>query len=87
MDRCLFDGCFASNKGGGVHVANGKFSMLKSTFVNNTAGSDNVESGQAQLMHRDVTVLLLAFWSCGPVLCSTLELAKCSTSKPCLNDN
>ncbi|CAM9462085.1 unnamed protein product, partial [Ectocarpus sp. 12 AP-2014] len=43
VDGCLFEKCFASKKGGGMHQWMGKISVLDSVFYNNTAGSANRE--------------------------------------------
>lgn len=41
-----FEDCYASFKGGGVHLRDGNTSVTHSSFVNNTAGSDNVDSSK-----------------------------------------
>ncbi|CAN0082894.1 unnamed protein product, partial [Ectocarpus sp. 8 AP-2014] len=43
VDGCLFEKCFASKKGGGMHQWMGQISVLDSVFYNNTAGSANRE--------------------------------------------
>ncbi|CBJ26637.1 adhesin-like protein [Ectocarpus siliculosus] len=43
VDGCLFEKCFASKKGGGMHQGIGQISVLDSVFYNNTAGSTNIE--------------------------------------------
>ncbi|CAN0356022.1 unnamed protein product, partial [Ectocarpus sp. 12 AP-2014] len=43
VDGCLFEKCFASKKGGGMHQGIGQISVLDSVFYNNTAGSANIE--------------------------------------------
>lgn len=50
LDGCLFDGCYASKKGGGVHQGIGQVTVLDSLFYENIAGSDNVEDGKEALV-------------------------------------
>ena len=45
IDGCLFDDCYASEKGGGFHLEGGQISVVNSLFYNNTAGSVNEERG------------------------------------------
>ena len=46
IDGCLFNDNYASKKGAGVQVGIGQVSIVNSLFFDNTAGSDNVESGE-----------------------------------------
>lgn len=46
IDGCLFEDCYASKKGGGMHQGVGQTSVLGSVFYNNSAGSDNIEDGE-----------------------------------------
>lgn len=47
IEGCLFDDCYASEKGGGIHQDDGRLSIVNSLFFNNTAGSSNEEKGEA----------------------------------------
>lgn len=47
IDGCLFEKCYAAKKGGGMHQGIGQITVLDSLFFNNTAGSNNVEAGEA----------------------------------------
>lgn len=54
---CLFEECYASKKGGGVHQGGGgKMSLLHSVFFNNSAGSINVEDGEARMSTKAVGI-------------------------------
>ena len=46
IDGCLFNGNYASKKGGGVHTGNGQVSVVDSLFFSNVAGSHNVDDGK-----------------------------------------
>lgn len=48
IDGCLFEKCYASNKGGGMHQGVGQITVLDSVFFNNTAGSNNAEAGEGR---------------------------------------
>ncbi|CAN0008375.1 unnamed protein product, partial [Scytosiphon promiscuus] len=43
IDGCLFDDGYAAKKGGGMHQGVGQITVTDSLFLNNTAGSGNVE--------------------------------------------
>eukprot|EP00752_Nemacystus_decipiens_P010943 g9725.t1 len=44
INSSLFDSCYASIRGGGFHQYDGYASVSHSSFFNNSAGSDNVDS-------------------------------------------
>lgn len=46
VDGCLFEKCYASKKGGGLHQGIGQMTVVDSLFYNNTAGSGNKEAGE-----------------------------------------
>lgn len=47
IDGCLFEKCYSSKKGGGMHQGIGQITVLDSVFFNNTAGSNNKKAGEA----------------------------------------
>ena len=47
IDGCLFNGCYASQKGGGINQDVEKMSVMSSVFYNNVAGSNNVAGGES----------------------------------------
>ena len=49
IDGCLFEDCYASKKGGGMHQGIGQISVLGSVFYNCNAGSGNTEDGEVSL--------------------------------------
>lgn len=54
---CLFEECYASKKGGGLHQGGGgKMSLLRSVFFNNSAGSVNIEDGEGFMSTETVGV-------------------------------
>lgn len=56
IEGCLFESCYASKKGGGMHQGVGQISILNSVFYDNVAGSDNVESGRKWFLWRVRTI-------------------------------
>lgn len=48
IDGCLFEKCYASKKGGGLHQGIGQMTVVDSLFYNNTAGSGNSEAGESR---------------------------------------
>lgn len=52
VEGCLFDTCYASKKGGGLLQESGQLSVVGTLFYNNTAGSNNVESGERSKQMR-----------------------------------
>lgn len=51
VDGCLFEGCFAGNKGGGLSQDDGQLSVLSSVFYNNVALSDIEDDGEPNTRH------------------------------------
>lgn len=61
IDGCLFEDCYASRKGGGMHQGVGQTSVLGSVFYNSSAGSNNEKDGEVSLW-RNVRLKCVPRW-------------------------
>lgn len=57
LDGAQFEKCYASKRGGGLHQIFSTFSMVNSSFINNTAGGENVKNG------KKLTILCCIYFS------------------------